>query len=314
MFGWICGRLFGMKRALGFLLGFLCAVFSVNADDERSLVRFVPFALNNINPADGKLIESLILSYVSQMDGISVYVDPEFIVEETEIPALTDADEPDTVTNIPDSPDYSVRLIKNDDVPLFVFTGSISREDERYVLVLDLDNLESHENTRQTLFYKTTSEMALKARSIVEDYFQKTKKPEAEDDENPILMMFTEMSGTWHGSDGIELLRFSNTGNAMVYFTSGGSMELKWKIEDNAMNLVQVSPNNFRYYYPLPSDAAQKLAALAEPMQWKMYLYKNGRVLRGICVSTIAESDGNGDIKNVIYGSIKRTEWTKLGF
>jgi hypothetical protein len=319
IFFWWRDMLFLMKRVVVFLFAFLSVFFPVAADGEEAsdneiLVRFIPFALSNVNPADGKLIESLILSYISDIDGISVYVEPEFPVEEADLPAPPEEDAPDTVTNIPLPPDYSVRLTKNDAAPQFILTGSIALENERYTLSLNLDNLESRENIRQTAFYKNISEMALNVRAIIENYFQKNTKPELEEVGNALPITVADITGTWQGTGGIELLRFMQGGRAIAYFSSGAQMELQWTIEDKRVSVTQTSPNNFRYYYPLPSAAAEKLAAQAEPMQWKMYLYKNSRVLRGICVSTSAETNENSEIEYIIYGNIKKTEWIKMSY
>jgi hypothetical protein len=303
-----------MNRVAVFLLAFLCTTFSVRADDDEILVRFIPFTLHDVHPADGKLIESLILSYISEIDGISVYVEPEFPVEEAELPPLPPEDMPETVRESPAPPEYSVRLTKNDMTPNYIFTGSISLENEHHVLSLSLNNLENNEITQQTSQYKNAGEIALNARAIVEAYFQTTTKTKTEEDE-VLLMRTDDITGTWQGANGIEALRFAEGGRAVAYFSSGAPpMMLKWQIEDDVLIVEQTSPNNFRYYYPLPPAAAIKLAAQAEPMQWRMYLYKNGRVLRGLCVSTSAEADEDGEIENIIYGSIKKAEWTKISY
>jgi hypothetical protein len=312
------------------------------AQSDTLVVRFVPFVMRDITPEEGRLIESLILSYISGIDGVSVYIDPDFPTEASPLPpplsadALPDAifpedaDTVDVVANIPEAPDYAVRITKNtawgdnENGRNFVFSGSIYLENNNHVLSLSLDD--GNENIKRTEQYRNAGEMALNLRAVIEDYFYKNTlltttartggirgSDSGDETGDPLPLSVALITGTWQGDNGIELVRFSPGGKAVAYFSSGAAMELKYTIEDNTLTLIQQSLHNYRYYYPLPPDIARDVALKAEPMQWKLFLYDGGRTLRGMSVSTSADYDNDG-VKKIMYGNVKNTNWVKISY
>ncbi|MDR2865420.1 MAG: hypothetical protein LBV68_07420 [Spirochaetaceae bacterium] len=272
-------------------------------------MRFIPFTVRDVGLSEAKLIESLILSYISDIENVVVYMDPDA------------GEEPITGGFWQEGGDFSgsaefpVESIKNrTSLPQYILSGSIYVEDENHVLSLDFNHLDRDEFIRKIALYKNTSEMALNVRSIIADYFHQNTQNILTEDESALPLNYLEIIGTWHGGDGIELIRFSPFGRALAYFSSGVTMELSYSVENNTLIVVQQSPNNYRYYYPLPATIAEKLAEKAEPVQWKMFLYNKGKILRGIRISTIVEYDKAHLITNIIFGNIKKEEWTKLSY
>jgi hypothetical protein len=328
------------KTALATIV-FLFAFGAFAQSETPVSVRFVPFQVHDIRPEEGRLIESLILSYISDIDGISIYMEPEFqSVSEAlpEIPAATMADSiaaaeterdfVDVVANIPEAPSYG-RIFKNDErglgeesTPDYVLSGSIYLENDNHVLSLNLDSRDGSDNIKRTEQYKNVSEMALNMRSIIEAYFNKSASRSVSiaprrnanmATGDPLPLSVSLISGTWQGDNGIEIVRFSAGGKAVAYFSSGAAMDLKYTIENDTLTLIQQSPPNYRYYHPLPPVIAREVAKKAEPMHWTLFLYNGGRALSGTCMSTSADYDETG-IKKIIYGNVKKTNWSKISY
>jgi hypothetical protein len=255
-------------------------IFCVAAQsDDKVRVRFVPFDVRDLSQSEAVVIESLILSYISDIDGIYVSTAPE-----------SDDSEPE---------------------PIYVLSGSIYFENDNHVLRLTMDNLSTGEKTEQISAYKTSGDMALKVRGLVEDYFSiKDQERSVADD----TLSARDVTGTWHGDNGIELVRFAPNGRAFAIFSSGISMELSYTIENNTLNITQESPNSFRYFYPLPSSVAKEIEREAKPMRWTMSLFNSGKLLRGINIWTSAEYEPDNTVKSIIHGKVRRSEWKKFSY
>jgi hypothetical protein len=245
--------------------------------------------------------------------------------------AETERDFVEVVANIPEAPNYG-RIFKNDEwgygdenAPDYVLSGSIYLENDNHVLSLNLDSRDGSENIKRTEQYKNVSEMALNMRSIIEAYFNKstsrsvTVAPRRNANRSgnlqgdPLPLSVSLILGTWQGDNGIEIVRFSAGGKAVAYFSSGAAMDLKYTIENDTLTLIQQSQANYRYYHPLPPIIAREVAKKAEPMQWTLFLYNGGRALSGTCMSTSADYDEAG-IKKIIYGNVKKTNWSKISY
>jgi hypothetical protein len=331
-----------MKKTALATIVFLSAFGAFAQSETPVSVRFVPFQVHDIRPEEGRLIESLILSYISDIDGISIYMEPEFQALSTPLPATTMADSiaasaaaaeaerdlVEVVANIPEAPSYG-RIFKSDELgsgeestPDYVLSGSIYLENDNHVLSLNLDSRDGSENIKRTEQYKNASEMALNMRSIIEAYFSKsTSRSVATASRrntnrilgDPLPLSVSLISGTWQGDNGIEIVRFSAGGKAVAYFSSGAAMELKYTIENDTLTLIQQSQANYRYYHPLPPKIAREVAKKAEPMHWTLFLYNGGRTLSGTCMSTSADYDEVG-IKKLMFGNVKKTNWSKISY
>jgi hypothetical protein len=119
-----------------------------------------------------------------------------------------------------------------------------------------------------------------------------------------------DISGTWRGDEGIEMVRLQRGGRGIAIFSSGAQMNLTYSIENNILRVVQSSPNTERYYHPVPYEVARQLAERAEPMRWELLLYENGALLKGIKVATAVLYEGN-TILELFPGSYREAEWNK---
>jgi hypothetical protein len=258
-----------------------CAVL-LGAEDEKVRVRIIPFTLDNVRVDEGRLIESLVASYISEIEGVTVYVEND------------------------DARDGGA-----DDAESYVLSGRIFLENENHVLRLNLDSPQKEGAKDNAYSYKNAGDMALNIRAIVEDYFPKTIGAAENADENALSVNRHNLTGTWQGDEGIEVIRFAPSGRALAFFSTGASMELSWTIEGKAVIVTQTSPNNYRYYSPLPEAAARKVAEEAAPMEWRLFLFDKGAVLRGSRIAAGVEYDTNNAIKRIIPRKIQKTQWKR---
>ena len=271
------------------------------AQSSEVFVRIVPFTIEDVRAEEAHLIESLVVSYISDMEGFVVYMDK---TQSSAGGAITFAS-----TEAVDIEEDGEALLKSTDDD-FLLSARIFIEDDEHVLSLNLKKGQNGEAKSGFHKYKNLGDMALKIRSIVEDYFP-SQKQIREESVNSRRITRPDIAGTWRGDNGVEILRFSVEGRGLALFSSGASMELSWHIDGNALIATQVSPNNLRYYRPLPLNVAEKIADEAEPMVWKMFLFESGE-LRGACALTGAEYDTSGNIKRIIAGKVQKTRWRKL--
>jgi hypothetical protein len=125
--------------------------------------------------------------------------------------------------------------------------------------------------------------------------------------------------GTWRGEPGIAMVRLRRGGQGIAVFSSGAQMNLLYSIEDNALTVVQDSPNTERYYQrqgassvTLPYLVARRLADEAKPMRWELSLYEKGTVLKGLKTVSVIRYD-LGRILEITHGTIEEVEWMRAG-
>ena len=249
-----------MKTILPLIFA-LCLPFFVTAQESKPVFRFSPFYTQGIGIEETRFIESLVESYLSDLGTTVNYFDNSF-------PSA--------------SPDY-------------VISGSIYLDRDLRIFTLEIYNSATKETSRSTTVHKTTSDLALKARSLVENAVKLKPLPGimARTDETPEPINENSVSGTWRGESGIEMIRLQQGGRGIAFFSSGAQMTLSYVIEDNILKVRQNSPNSDRFYYPLPYDVAKKLSLEADPMCWELLLYSGGSYLKGVKISTEANIMGN---------------------
>ncbi|MDR0388662.1 MAG: hypothetical protein LBH73_01170, partial [Spirochaetaceae bacterium] len=165
-----------------------------------------------------------------------------------------------------------------------------------------------------TSTHKTTSELALNTRSLVQLAMDSSRPGESEERaeaENSEPLSENLILGRWRGDAGIEMIRLQSEGRGLAIFSSGAQMNLRYEIRDNTLYVVQSSPNAERYYHPVPYGIARQLVALAEPMSWEFRLFGNGTALRGQKTATAVEYSGD-TITNLYQERARPAEWTKI--
>jgi hypothetical protein len=281
-----------LKRVFLFIsLAGLC-LFSLWGQSEKPLVMVNPFTIEGLGQEEARIIETLIHSYITVL---GTEVIPPAIAEaegngeeETEIPA-----------------DYT-------------FSGSVTLDGDNRILIMEVGNLRTGETSSYSSSSKTTGELALKARVLVESAFSGgtlTGNPEgggrtAIREARPEMLNERNITGTWRGDQGIELIRLQRGGRGTAIFSSGALMNLSYTIEGNTLKIWQNSPNTERYYYPAPYEVAELLTLYAEPMRWELLLYENGTILRGIKIASEARYEGTV-VLELTDGSARSAEWVR---
>jgi hypothetical protein len=287
-------KLYGMRKGI---LAFFAAVifpFLAYSQESRPVIRFSPFFTKGIGIEETRFIESLIQSYLTDFGEVVNFFDSSPGQDFSGPGTL-----PDSWTKAPD----------------YVLSGSIYLEPGGRIFTLEVHSTASGETLSSTTVHRTASDLALKARSLVENIFSPdtiAKAPEAKEvpAERPEPITETDVIGTWRGESGIELIRLQQGGRGVAFFSSGAQMNLSYTIENNILKVRQNSPNTERFYYPLPYGVAKQLSAEAGPMVWELYLYSGGAHLKGVRISTEATVEGNLLVE-IRPDTAKNTQWTR---
>jgi hypothetical protein len=281
-------------RALAALL--LIAFAPLEAQDERPVFLIAPIDAQGTSAEDARMLETLVYSYFADKNDVVILPQGGIIPTRGTLPRAGE-------------PNYFVKC-------------SLYRENDDRVFELVVRDSGEREVSRSTTRHKTTKDIALNMRSIVNSAFQwrnvsldtagagKAETPVPETTV-PETLVPDKLFGLWGGDAGIKLVRILPDGKAFAFFESGVNMMLSYKIENNTLSVRQVSPNSERFYYPLPLEAAKVLSKEAEPMRWELRLYSGGNLLSGSRVETVIDSD---DYEKLIvrHNSVRKSEWNKL--
>jgi hypothetical protein len=281
------------KRFPAFTLYALVFLFTLKAEEQKPVIKLNPLFVQGIGIEESRLIESLIQSYLSDIGEVVSYFDTSF----PGYPLAGAA--PEILESWTRIPDYTV-------------TGTIHLDRDSRIFSLELFNTKTGETHSFTSIYKTTGELALKARSILESAFAAGGLEEEKYQKTaPETITENHIIGTWRGEPGIELIRLQRGGRGVAVFSSGIQMVLSYVIDNNILRVWQISPNSERFYYPLPYETARALAAGAEPMAWELSLYSGGAVLGGIKIATGVQREGDRIVQLLPGGDIREVEWIK---
>jgi hypothetical protein len=263
------------------------------AENEKPVVLFFPLSVEGIGADEARFIENLMLGYINTLG-------------ETLIP-------PGYFTTA----EYALSL-PDEQIPDYTFSGRITRDKDSHILIIEVGTPGTGENISFSSVYKSAGEMILMVRSAVESAFM-TSRTEKTDITKGEPLSEGKIAGVWRGEPGIEMIRLQQEGRGVAVFSSGARMDLSYYIEDNALKIVQDSPNTERYYQRLedspgtvPYSVAKQLAREAEPMYWEFILQENGTALRGIKTATGVRYESE-NILEIIPGMKWETEWTRAG-
>jgi hypothetical protein len=281
-----------MKKGVCILLFLAFSAFPLGAQEEKPRVKIIPFTVHGLGTEEARIIESLIWSYIAALG------DASFSSERGELFSFDPPEGEDPVLPVNDgrSPDYTL-------------SGSITLERDSRILMLEIGEQATGEITYYTSAHKTTSELVLKIRSLIESAFSLNPGGPVRAEE-PELLTEGGIAGTWRGDTGIEIIRLRRGGRGTAIFSSGAQMELSYSIDQNTLRVTQSSPNTERYYHPVPYGVAKQLVSDAEPMRWELLLYHQGTSLRGIKIATAVRYEGN-TILELLPASAREAEWTR---
>jgi hypothetical protein len=282
-----------MKKNLLLILGLLFFPLFSGAQDAKPIIRFSPFYARGISFEEIRFVESLIQSYLSDFGEVVNYF--------SDAPGGPNGKFPDSWMRAPD----------------YVLTGSIYLERDTRIFTLEIHTTATGETSRFTSTHKTSGDMVLKARSLLEAAFGSSDRTAAlpgkdgsfREEESEELTE-SAIAGTWRGESGIEMIRLQQGGRGTAFFSSGAQMSLTYTIENNTLKVKQNSPNTERYYYPLPYGAARQLSDEAGPMTWELLLYSGGTHLKGFKRSTGARVEGDM-IVELVPDLVTDAEWVR---
>jgi len=260
------------KRVL-ILITALLIPLTAETQESRPLIGLNPLKSQGLNSEETRFLESLIQLYTSN-EGRVVYSS--------------------TVT-----PDY------------FLST-SVSKERSGYIFTLEILDTRMKETSRFTSVHRTSGDLALKLRSIIENSFRERFQVSEGNSVSVKAEKIVESSiaGTWRGEPGIEMIRLMEGGSGTAFFSSGVKMDLRYTIENDILVVTQTSPNTESFYHHLPQGTARQLSARAAPMRWELVLHSGGSRLKGTKISTEVKIEGN--TVSGYYSEAKNSNWIKV--
>jgi hypothetical protein len=281
-----------MKRMIlsFFLFSFLCFTRLGADDSSQVVIELMPLVVEGLGPEEARFISALVQSYVADIGEIMWGYDSSS--EET------------------DKADRNVMTIGETRQPDFILSGSITVDQESRILALKVVRVETGETVYHTSNHKTTTDLTLKVRSLVEAVFSAGLNGTFHEDASPETMTEGKILGTWRGDAGVEIVRLQRGGRGIAVLSSGAQMNLVYKVENNTLRIFQISQNTERFYHPMPFTIARELSARAEPWQYELFLYEDGTTLRGIKIFTDVVYEDARIIK-LLPGSVREAEWTK---
>jgi hypothetical protein len=281
-----------MKRMiLSFFLFSLLCFPRLGADDSGPVViELTPLVIEGLGPEEARFISALVQSYVADIGEILWGYDPP--------PEQTDG-----------TGGYAMAMGETRR-PDFILSGSITVDQDSRILVLKVVKAETGETVYHTSNHKTTTDLTLKVRSLVEAVFSAGLNGTFHQDAPPETITEGKILGTWRGDAGVEIVRLQRGGRGIAILSSGAQMNLIYRIENNTLRIFQISQNTERFYHPMPFTIARELSARAEPWQYELFLYEGGATLRGIKIFTdVVYEDAR--IIQLLPGSVREAEWTK---
>jgi hypothetical protein len=296
-----------MKKRL-FIAGVLVFLLNVSliADNERPVVLISSLVIKGLSAGETQLIENLIYSYANTLGEV---LTPGEFSKDAEF----------------------VRFPLDAPVPDYTFSGTITPDEDGHILVIEIGRPGTGEKNSFTSIHKSTGELILRVRSIVESAFsgrntaivravnpgEPEKGPAARTGGEPLSE--ERITGIWQGDPGIEIVRLQRGGQGIAVFSSGARMHLSYSIEHNTLKVIQDSPNTERYYQRLgtspvtvPYTVARRLSQEAEPMRWEFFLEKNGTVLQGTKTATGVRYELE-TILEIIPGVVREVQWVRAG-
>jgi hypothetical protein len=280
-----------------FLFSTLCFV-RLGADDSAPVViELTPLAIEGLGPEEARFISALVQSYVANIGEVLLGYDP----------SLAAADEADGYALAAEETEPEAEAARHPD---FVLSGSITVDQDSRILALQVLNTGTGETVYHTSNHKTTTDLTLKIRSLVEAVFTAGLNGTFHEDATQETISEGKILGTWRGDAGVEIVRLQRGGAGIAILSSGAQMNLIYRIENNTLRIFQVSQNTERFYHPMPFTIARELSVRAEPWQYELFLYEDGATLRGIKIFTDVVYEDTRIIK-LLPGAIREAEWTK---
>ncbi|GHU43362.1 hypothetical protein FACS1894190_13780 [Spirochaetia bacterium] len=287
----------GVKLKLSTISALLLFVLPLYPQMDRKILQFEPLAVHGASTEESRLIENLLKSYFD--DHKEVLTLHSGIKYEKLAPVAAD-DIPDVVS-----------IAMPEQAPDYFVSSTLEQKDGLYTLELVVRNSLQQPVFNHVSSYKSTGEMALSLRSVVDNAVLQREVPTIHDNDTPLVLTSENILGLWRGDTNVELVRILPGGKAFAFLKSGKNMQLTYAIENNILSLIQKSPNDERFYSPQPPPVAKKLAEQAEPLRWDLNLFENGSTLRGTRSETTAEYETYDNIR-LLPGSTSTVAWSRM--
>jgi hypothetical protein len=292
---------------LSFFLVSTLGFARLGADDANPLIELMPFAIDGLGPEEARFISALIHSYVTDIGEVAPRYEP--APGEPGDPEETGDGEPGGPEDVGDG---GLRTADAEREPDFILYGSITVDHDSRILALKVIKTETGETVYHSSSHRTTTDLTLKVRSLVEAVFATGLHNAFSEELRQETLSEAKIVGTWRGDAGVEIVRLQRGGAGIAILSSGAQMNLIYRIENNTLRIFQISQNTERFYHPMPFAIARELSVRAEPWQYEFSLYEDGAALRGIKIFTDVVYD-DVRIIELLPGSVREAEWTKAG-
>ncbi|WP_304224863.1 hypothetical protein [Gracilinema caldarium] len=285
------------KRNAALWVLFFNISLSIFAQKTLPVLAILPFTAPSELAHEGQQIEKLVQSYTTQL-GLFRLVAPsdrDKILSEWEFSLNISASQ-----KIGD-------LLSAD----FLLQGNLGTLGSNYLLTLEVIKVKTGEKISFSSIEPDIDSLSANLKSLLlKTYMQQADTTKANSvSVQKAITRESDIIGTWQGDKGIEIVRLFPGGYGQAIFTSGAKMELRYKIENGSLIVVQTSPNIDRYYHPLPYKIASQMVKQAQPMRWIFSEYNNTSLI-GKKMSTGVRYDGEKIIE-IIHDTERTAEWVR---
>ncbi|MCX7656586.1 MAG: hypothetical protein N2Z76_08690 [Treponemataceae bacterium] len=265
---------------------------------SKPTIVILPFSAISEYQEETRTLEKLITAYVLQ-EGQFILALPEGMGEG----GKTHGESFDSTSNRPQLESlFSAQ---------YIITGSVGKLGNRVILTIERIKLSDGQKITVSGRYTTFEELLSHLPPLLEQLVWIEKKASPSVSEAKEAITEELLIGSWWGDRGIEMIRLFGGGKGQAILTSGAKMELTYSIQPQGVKIWQSSPNQDRFYHPVPYKIAQQLVDIARPMEWEFTSYEGGK-LKGIKRATAVRYEGETIIE-IIHGSVREAEWTKIG-
>ncbi len=258
------------------LFSFLC--FS---QQNKDIIEFYAVTSSSSDREMIKLTQNLLFSYINDLDGYTV---------------IDKRDEEFSPDSGPGEGNYA-------------FYASIQNSPDGWMCTLSLYSNRTGDVQTAGKAYENYSLILLELRTSVSALFDLVKAREQQQEQpvpkadpaqtknlpyRPAAIPSTEsLAGTWKGEKNIEKIVIMRGGRGFVIFSNGASMNLDITIKNGVLYASQKGSSNASFYPDLPRQVALAVAQTAPPIEWRMELSDDSKILFGQKTTLEAVYDGD---------------------
>lgn len=298
------------------ILAFTMAL-SLSAEGNQAVLRVLPFQGPELAEAELKAIQNLVTSSILELKTFRV------IDTDGQDPALSKAE------TGPSPEDTKDRGAASAD---FLISGSIIKTAYSLIFSLTATKVSSGEKRSVSETLADQGELILAARRLTRRLFEReefasTTPQDLEGESSPASPppetaslramprpYLSALTGSWKGDKGVARVSIFSDGRGFVFLSSGASMKITTRIQDDRIEIFQAQENRPEFYRSEGIDyaSAKAIAEQARPWKWIFQLSEDGQTLFGVKETVFVRVDPEGKV-SVDNDYVREALWSRLG-